>query len=160
MPEFIAPVIAKLTEILQARTPALLAAAQRGEFVDWGHAWTGVFGGIPGVRVSAVRSEFDPESTPCHARHQARIKLAVTGTDPDDVHAAAIAYVKAVHLALAASWPGDWVGTPAGGVTIRLFVMGHDYGPLFEGKGMVVKFPEMDVLVETEENWPAGVEGV
>ena len=57
----------------------------------------------------------------------------------------------AIDGALGASDPGDWQEVIAGGVVLRVFVQGHDYGPLFERGGALARFPELELIVEVEE---------
>ena len=72
--------------------------------------------------------------------------------EPDDLTDAAMAYMRAVDLALDQSFPADWEGKlGANGVVLRVFVSGHDYGPLFERGGVLARFPELELVVETEE---------
>lgn len=159
MPEFIEPVVDKVLAVLAARTPALLAAENVPAFRAFGKQFRGVSVNFPEVWVSPVRSEFDAEmQATSHQAHQVRIKFGVGGSEPDVVTEQAMAYMRAVHQALAASWPGDWAID--GAQVTRVFVRGHDYGPLFVQQGTMARFPEMDVVVETHEAWAAGIEGV
>jgi hypothetical protein len=128
-------------------------------FREYGKQFTGLSPNFPGCWVSPVRTELDSESATCHQAHQVRIKFGVEGSEPEEVAQAAMEYMAAIHRALAASWPGDWTGVLAGGQVMRLFVRGHEYGPLFERGGSMAKFPEMDVVAETQESWD-GLEGV
>ncbi|KKM18469.1 hypothetical protein LCGC14_1665410 [marine sediment metagenome] len=152
MAEFIKPIIETAIAILQARTPALLRAAGLDEFVDFGQQFTGVAPNFPSVWVMPARTVFDADSQ--HMRHQAhqlQIKFGVSGTEPDDVTAAAMGYMQAIDGAIGASDPEDWQGVIQGGAVLRVFVQGHDYGALFERGGAMARFPELELIVETEE---------
>ena len=152
MAEGIKPIIENVLAVLQARTPALLQAAGLDEFVDFGKQFTGVAQNFPSVWAMPVRTAFDADSQQTrHQAHQVQIKFVVSGVEPDDVTAAAMDYMQAIDGALAASDPGDWQGIIQGGVILRVFVEGHDYGPLFERGGALARFPELELIVETEE---------
>lgn len=152
MVQFIKPIIENAIAVLRARTPALLRAAGREEFVDYGKQFTGVAPNFPSVFVMPVRTVFDADSQHMrHQAHQVQIKFALSGSEPDDVTAAAMDYMTAIDGALAASDPGDWQSVIADGVVLRVFVQGHDYGPLFERGGALARFPELELIVEVEE---------
>ncbi len=155
MPEFAAPIVAKILAVIEARTPGLLAAASREPFAELGKQFSRVLTNAPACWVMPVRSEFDPEMTGfCHQVHQVRITIAVAGTEQAELTSAAMAYVKAVDDALAASWPMDWSGEGnplANGQVMNVFVRSHDYGPLFDTARGIARFPELDVVVETQE---------
>jgi hypothetical protein len=146
MPEFIAPVIDAVITALAKYTPATVPA-DREQFVDFGRRFTGVVQNFPSLYVMPVRTVFDPDvQGPIVQAHQVRIKLAVTGSTPDEVSDAAMAYVRAVHLAIAAA---DAAGEFS--AYLRVFVIGHDYGPLFDGGGRIACLPEIELTVEVAE---------
>jgi hypothetical protein len=94
-----------------------------------------------------VRTSFDPDMQGClHQQHLVQIKLAVSGSTPDEVTEAAMIYVKAVDLAIAAA---DAAGEFS--AYLRVFVEGHNYGPLFEKTGTIARLPEIDLIVEVAE---------
>jgi len=156
--EFIEPIVEKILAVLQAHTPALLGSLPG--FETYKKHFTGVVENWPAVWVMPVRSEFDPEVTGHSAqRHLITIKLAISGSEPNELAEQAMAYMQVIHLALAASWPGEWCTTLAAGQVLGLRVRSHDYGPLWEQGQMLARFPEMEVAVDTAENW-GGVEGV
>ena len=156
--EFIAPIVDKILAVLEARTPALLGA--RAPFAAYGKQFTGIVPNFPAVYVMPVRTEFDSEATGAsHQAHQVQIKCAVEGSEPDAIVVEAVAYMTAIHEALAASWPADWAGVLSDGQVEALLVRGHDYGPLFERGNVLARFPELDLVVMAVEDW-AGLEGV
>lgn len=147
MPEFIGPVVAAAISILETYTPALLAAAARDPFAEYGRAFTGVVANTPAVYVMPVRTSFDADIQGCFGElHQITIKFAVTGSDPEDLADAALAYMKAIDEAIQQATGADW-GTAAS----RVFIQGHDYGPLYERGGSYAKFPELELIVEAQE---------
>jgi hypothetical protein len=150
MAELITPVVEKVIAVLKERTPSALGA--RESFVDYGKEFTGVVANFPSVWVMPVRTSFDAELDGRRQAHQVKVTMAVTGSEPDEVTDAAMAYMKAVDTAIAASWPADWVGAVSGGQVLRVFVEGHDYGPLFGKEGGLARFPELDLVVEVMEN--------
>lgn len=148
--EFIAPIIENALAVLKQRTPGLLAG--RDLFVNFGKQFTGVVSNFPSLYVMPVGTAFDADAQHLvHQAHQVQVKLAVSGAEPDLVTEAALAYMRAVDLAIAQSWPKDWEGKLQNGVVLRVFVERHDYGPLFERQGALARFPELDLIVETEE---------
>lgn len=156
--EFISPIIDKILAVLEARTPDLLGV--RDAFFTYGRQYTGIVPNFPSVWVMPVRTEFDPEATGAsHQAHQVQIKFAIQGSDPDAIADAAAAYMKAIHEALAASWPADWLDVLADGRVQALLVRSHDYGPLFERGSILARFPELDLVVLAVEDWN-GLEGV
>jgi hypothetical protein len=150
--EYIKPIIDKVLAVLEARTPALLDAVPLERFQAFGRLFTGVEENFPALEVMPVRTEFDPECQGYeHEAHQVQIKLAIMGAEPDQVTDAAMAYVKAVTAALAASWPGDWADLISGGQIQRLFVRAHDYGPLFAREAVLARWPVIDLIIEAVE---------
>jgi hypothetical protein len=151
MAEFVGPVVDRALAILQARTPALLAAAGQRAFQDLGRQFTGIAVNFPSVWVMPIRTEFDAEGSTRHQAHALTVKFAVEGSSPEDLAAVALAYMKAIDDAFTASDPADWVGALESGQVQRVFVRAHDYGPLFERGQVMARFPEMDLVVETQE---------
>lgn len=156
--EFLAPVVTKLLSVLEAHTPEFLAGLPRIE--RYGRHFTGVVKNWPSLWVMPVRSDFDPDVTGYSSQsHLVLVKFAISAAEPDLIVDLGLAYMRAIHLALAASWPEEWCSALASGQVLGLRVRGHDYGPLWEhGKG-VARFPEMELVVQTAENWD-GLEGV
>lgn len=151
MAQFIEPIVNTALSVLQARTPALLAAAGLGAFRDFGREFTGVTVNFPGVYVMPGKTQFDPEGTLRHQLHTLTIKFAVEGMTPEAIATAAIGYMKAIDDALTASDPDDWADALAGGEVGRIFVQTHDYGPLYQRGQVMARFPELALLVETQE---------
>lgn len=152
MAEFIKPIVENALAVLQSRTPALLQAESLAEFEHYGKQFTGVVQNFPAVWVMPVRTVLDPDAQGYrHEAHQVQIKLAVHGSEPDDVTAAAMDYMAVINRAIEASDPGDWQGVSQGANVLRVFVQGHDYGPLFERRGMLARFPELELIVEVAE---------
>jgi len=144
--EFIKPIVENVLAVLKDRTPGELGA--REPFVEYGTQFTGVVTGFPALWVMPVRSEFDAESQGyMHEAHQITVTFGVTGSEPGEVTDAAMAYMKAIDAAIQASWPADGSGL---GV-MRIFVRSHDYGPLLNRGGVLARFPELDLVVETAE---------
>lgn len=137
--------------MLEKYMPATLPADLE-PVVEFGRQFTGVVGNMPSLYVMPVVTAFDPDAQYLDQTHQIQIKLAVSGSAPGDVTAAAMAYVRAVDLAIAqADAAGEFADAVTGGEVKRVFVSRHDYGPLFEGHGGMARFPEIDLLVEVAE---------
>jgi hypothetical protein len=148
--QFIAPIIARTLEVLRKYTPAALANCE--PFVDFGKQPSDIVQNWPSVYVMPVRTMFDADAQNMRRQaHLIKITMAVSAPEPDLVTDAAMAYMAAVDAAIAQSDPGDWVGILAAGTVLRVFVQTHDYGPLFQHGGMLARFPEMNLIVETEE---------
>lgn len=157
--EFIAAIVDRMLAVLAERVPDHLSTLT--DFREYGKAFTGVVANWPAVWVMPVRTEFDGEGSGiARQAHLVQIKFGVSGNSPAAVTEAGMAYMKAIHAALAASWPGDWAGEIDGVQVLGLAVRNHEYGPLFERQAVMARFPEMEVVVVTAELWPAGQEGV
>jgi hypothetical protein len=146
MAEFVKPVIDAVIATLEQYTPAMVPVGYE-PFVDFGRQFTGVVQNWPSLFVMPGRTVFDPDMQGCIRQgHQIQIKLAVTGATPDEVTDAAMVYVRAVHLAIAAAdAAGDFSAYQ------RVFVAAHDYGPLYERGGGIARLPEMELIVEAVE---------
>jgi hypothetical protein len=152
MAQFIAPIIDNMLMVLQKYTPGLAEQAGRAPFVDFGKRFTWNVVNFPSIWVMPVRTAFDTDAQNMRwERHQVQIKFAVQGSEPDDLDDAAMAYMAAIDNAIAQSDPADWADILTGGVVLRVFVQGHDYGPLFEKGGMMTRFPELELIVDAEE---------
>jgi hypothetical protein len=149
--EFIEPIVENVIAVLETRTPELLEGLD--PFVQFGKQFTGVAVNFPAVWVMPVRTVLDPEQQ--HLRHQAHqltVKFGVSASDPDQVTTLAMRYMELIDQALLASDGGsDWDGVLQAGSVLRVFVQGHDYGPLYERGGIMSRFPELDLVVETSE---------
>jgi hypothetical protein len=151
MADFIAPVIDRVLAVLEKYMPATLPV-DREPVVEFGRQFTGVVANMPSLFVMPVRTAFDADAQYLHEAHQVQIKLAVSGSQPGAVTEAAMAYVRAVDLAIAAAEAaGEFADAVTGGQVLRVFVAGHDYGPLFEGHGGLARFPEIELIVEVAE---------
>ena len=92
----------------------------------------------------ARTTDFDTEGSGRHSLHRLTIKFGVNGADSDQVTVDAMAYMKAVDDALTAAVDA-WDSAMS-----RVFVAGHDYGPLYEKGGGFARFPEMHLEVEVK----------
>jgi hypothetical protein len=146
MADFIGPVVDWLVGVVTGEALAeLLVAAELEAFAEVKQSWTGVVINWPPVSVMPRATAFDAEGTAVHGTHGLRIKFGVCGDDPDQIAVDAMAYMKAVDQAIAAS-----VGTWPAAVS-KVFVSRHDYGPLFSRDKGFAKFPELHLEVETYE---------
>jgi hypothetical protein len=152
VPEFVAPVIERLLEVLQKHLPTTLPTDQE-PVTEFGRQFTGVTVSFPAVYVMPLRTVFDEDAQNyVHQAHQIQIKLAVSGSQPGDVTDAAMTYIKAVHLAIAqADAAGEFADAVTAGQVLRVFVSAHDYGPLFDRGSVLARFPEIELLVEVAE---------
>jgi hypothetical protein len=153
--DFIKPVVENTLRILEKYTLAELQPMDREAITDFGKQFTGVVPNFPALWVMPVRTTFDPDAQQSRRQeHLLRITIAVSGAEPDELDVLAMDYCKAVDRALVAAelaTPNEWQGLLVNGQVLRVFVVEHDYGPLFEvGKGLA-RYPEMTLLVETEE---------
>lgn len=150
MAKFIQPIVDQTVKSLQDRTLVLISP--RDQFAEIGRQFSGVVMNFPACYVMPVRTVFDADSD--HTRHQAhqiQIRLAVTGPTPEAVTEAAMFYMRVVDQAISESDPEDWQGILQGGQVQRVWIQGHDYGPLFDQGGRHARFPELELIVETEE---------
>ena len=145
MADFIRPVLTWLVAVIESDTPALLAAAQLDAFAEVKQSWTGVAINWPPCSVMPGHSDFDPEGTAVHGAHAFTVKFGVCGDDSDQVAADAIGYMKAIDAAITGA-AADWLPQMS-----RVFILRHDYGPLFQKDGSFAKFPELHLEVETQE---------
>lgn len=152
MADFIRPLVDNAIAILKAKVAAHLPQ-NKPDFRQHGRIFTGVVLNFPAVWVQPVRTDFDEDSD--HSRHQAhqiKIKIGLSAADPEELAKDALDYVRAVDLALTASEPKSWENKLPSGVVMRTWVAAHDYGQVFEaGAGALARFPELDLIVETEE---------
>jgi hypothetical protein len=146
-PQAIAPVVEWLLGVLQGMTVEQLGdLAPFGEFHQ---SWSWVFVNWPPVGVVPMTSQFDSEIVGAVASvNRLKIKFGVNGLDPDRVTADAINYMLAISAAI---YQADH-DAPCPN-SKRLFIVDHDYGPLFSGPngGGFAKFPEMHLEVEITE---------
>jgi hypothetical protein len=151
MAEFISPIIDRVLTVLKEYLPTTLPT-DREPVVEYGMQFAGVVANFPSVWVMPLRTVFDAEAQYLHQAHQIQIKIAVTGSTPAEVTEAAMAYVRAADLAIAAGEAaGEFADAVPGGQVLRVFVSGHDYGPLFEAQRGMARLPEIELIVETAE---------
>lgn len=157
MAEYIDPVIDHLVTVLKARTPDLLRARKLDAIAQWQKTFTGVFTAMPAICVLGISSAFDDEEQGLLGeRHLVTLRIAVNGPDPETIAERARMYMRVVNAALDASWPADWSGVDKpykNGVVERMFVAGHDYGPVFQARAgnAMVAFPEMSLIFDVQE---------
>lgn len=139
--------MAGVVNILTTYMPAALEDTGYPPFVDIGTLFTGVMDNPPEAWVDGVRTRIDDEGNSLAELHSITIKFGVTATDPSDIAAAVVAYMKAITDAIAAAQPADWgVITPN-----HAHVFEHDYGPLFVKGSILARFPECHLEVEVNE---------
>ena len=150
MAEYIKAAIDAVLAALAKRMPAALPV-DREPIVEYGRQFTGIVANMPALYVMPRRTLFDADAQGVeNMAHELQITLAVSGSEPGDVTDAAMIYVRAVHQAIAAADAAREI-TVEGGQVGRVFVVSHDYGPLFEKGGGLARFPEIDLLVEVAE---------
>jgi len=148
--EYIKPVIDAVLTALEKRVPAALPV-DREPIREYGRQFSGIVANMPALYVMPRRTLFDPDAQGVeNMAHELQITLAVSGTEPGDVTDAAMVYVRAVHQAIAAADAAREI-TVMGGQVNRVYVVGHDYGPLFAKGGGMARFPEIDLTVEVAE---------
>jgi hypothetical protein len=130
--QYITPIVASISAILQSYTPALLASGDYGPFVDYGFCFTGVVENPPALWVMPVKTNIDDEGTTQKERHEITVKFAVTGSEPDDLVNAAMAYMVALTMAIRSAQVTDWQG---GVIPLRVLVFEQDYGPTYQREG-------------------------
>ncbi|HEX4311884.1 MAG TPA: hypothetical protein VHZ25_17775 [Acidobacteriaceae bacterium] len=145
MSELIKPILDRFALLLNTMTmPNGLTP-----FATIGRAWTGLLVNPPGAWVMPGRTAFpnQGEGTTRSQIHAITIRLGLTGADPEELTARALAYVQAVDAAieelLDVSWP-DFVK--------YVYVVEHDYGSMWtKGQGSVAMWPDIHCQVEVEE---------
>jgi hypothetical protein len=152
MAEFVKPVIENLLALLETRTPTILDEKGRDQIEHFGKQFTGVVANWPAVFAMPVRTAFNADADVMrYQAHQIQVVIAVTGSTPEAVTDAAMDYMAAIDQAIQEGDPSDWQGVIQGGNILRVFVQGHDYGPLFERGGTSARFPELELVVEASE---------
>jgi len=152
MPEFIKPVADAVLAALVKYLPATIPSGY-DQMAEFGKQFTGIVNNSPACFVMPGRTVFNPDAQNYrHQAHDLTVILALTGSETGDVTEAAEVYVAAVDGALAMAWAaGDFAGILTPGNVLGLFVSSHDYGPLRSKDGMLARFPEISLTVETAE---------
>jgi hypothetical protein len=142
--DYLKAVVAAIDAELQARTPALLDARGRDEIADWRHADTGIMPNPPTCWVTPLTNELSDEGQGLPQEARVLVIIGLSGTDPEDLVAAAMDYVGAVTDAIEA--------VPSWGNNIRHVHPGHqDYSARFKrGNGFAI-FPAVTVTVQMTE---------
>lgn len=150
--EFIGPLIEKAIEVVAGIGTELLG--ELPAFASVGRMFTGVVENFPAAWVMAATTEISDETTGMADEvHTLVVKIAVSSADAEELPVLAMAYVRAVHRAIAAvalegwNW---WADMDAGGVR-RVHIARHKYGPAWQGREGLAIFPEVWVDVETSE---------
>lgn len=150
MDRFVAPVIDCLIKLLEHRLPSVLGSLP--PFVDVGLVFTGIAVNFPALWVMPVRTAFDPEREHTRAQvHEIRVKFGITAPDANSTADLAMAYMAAIDSAITQSSIHEWNATMTAPLVRGVFIRSHDYGPLYERGGVLARFPELELLVETEE---------
>jgi hypothetical protein len=144
MADYLRAAVAVIDGCLQARTEKLLAALGRPAIADWRHADTGVMQNPPTVWVTPLRNAIEEEGQGITQSGQVMVIIGLTGTDPEDLVAAAMDYVAAVTDAIESM--AEWTDN------IRHVHPGQqDYSARFRrGAGFAI-FPTVVLTVETTE---------
>ena len=143
----IGPIIDRLSEILLEGTPEFLAEP----FVGYYHLWTGQAVNLPAVWILPVRTLFAEDESTLHQAHELTVKFGVSTSEPEDLAQLVVTTMRAVHRAIEQSWPGDWSGAVTAGQVMSLYIREHDYGVVFQHAGMFARFPELSLVIETQE---------
>lgn len=102
----------------------------------------------PAAFVMPAKTQFPNagEGSGRNQTHLLTVRLCIVGSEPEQLTRDCLRYVKSIDAAME--------GAPQTGMPpymLRAFVIEHDYGPLFEGKGGLAYWPEIHCLVEVEE---------
>ena len=145
-PQFIRVAIDAVLSLLTDYTPAILAELNQTPFTRFGRAFRGQLMAAPEVWAEPVNTTLDDEGQSRHQIHQVKVTVGLVGGDPEALTDLALDYVRAVDLAVAQN--EKTFAAPV----LRIFVREHNYGALrVKGTGFAV-FPEVFLLVETEED--------
>jgi len=144
---FIAPIIAGVQAILAKYMPGLLAGSGFVPFTGYAKTFVGQTVNPPECWVMPVRTPIDDEGNTYKETHLVTIKFSITGSEPDDLDDAAMAYCAAIHNAIEAAQPADWGAV----IPLHAHVFEHDYGPVYQRDGVTAKFPEVHLEVEVQE---------
>jgi hypothetical protein len=148
-PNFIRTALDVVQTIIERDTPALLAAMNkpRDPFRQVGRAYTGQLPNPPAAWVMPRTTAFASEGQLISQADLITVKIGIVGAEPEAIADAALDYVKAVDLALRNAAAGELDAT-----VMRIYVVQHDYGPLFGGAaGGFARFPEVHLQVERVE---------
>ena len=142
--ELIAPLLAKLVEIIRAVAPAEDVEVFRGVGIG-ARDTTQV--NFPNAMVIPNKTSFPDRGEGNGSLGQVHfigVQLGLTGTDPESLTTRCVATVRAVHLAIqdATVWP-SYVN--------RVFIASHDYGVMFTGPGGLAYWPQLQLEIEVEE---------
>lgn len=143
MADYIRAAVELVISAISAETPTLLAGFARPlePFVEVKMTPIGVAINSPACYVMPDVTNYDIEGNPIRQYHQVIVRLAIAGTDPEELVGWCFDYVKAVHEA---------VENAGVGATLRTFVVRENFGPLRVAKGFAM-FPEITVAVDMEE---------
>ena len=146
---YIAPIIAAIQGILAKYIPDLMATGNTGypSFMEIGSEFTGIAPNPPQAWVMPVRTSIDDEPNYLAEKHEVSVRFAVIASDPEEIVAAAMVYMKAISDAMAMAQPSDWEAV----VPTHTHIFEHDYGPLYERAGVMMRFPECHIEIEVAE---------
>jgi hypothetical protein len=143
----IGPIIDRLSEILLEGTPEFLTEA----FAGYYHLWTGQAVNLPAVWILPVRTLFAEDEATRHQAHEITVKFGVSNSEPEALYDLVIATMLAVDQAIEQSWPADWSDAVTAGQVMSLYIREHDYGVVLQHAGMFARFPELSLVIETQE---------
>ncbi len=144
--QYIAPMVDGVISILNKLMPTTLPTGY-APFQQIDIEFTGIAPNPPQAWVMPVRTSMDDDGTSTKEVHLLTVRFAVAAADPDELATAAMVYMKAISDALNAAQSSNW-GTVA---PFRIFVYQHDYGPLFQKDGVMMRFPELHLQLDVEE---------
>jgi hypothetical protein len=138
--------ISVVEALIAKYSPDLLRGMNREPFTRMGRAFVGQLNGIAECWVGPMRTAFGDEGQLSDSASQVTVTIGVGGTDPEELVAMALDYVRAVHEAIASASPAE--------VDVRvrrIFVGEHDYGPLWGKQGGFAVFPQIHVVIDQTE---------
>jgi hypothetical protein len=134
-----------------------MTAAQYGgleAFAEVRKSWNWALPNWPPVGVLPGRSEFDAGIVGAkQSRNHITIRFGLNSEDPDEATAMAIAYMLAIDAAI---YQAD-EATPCAN-SKWLFIVDHDYGPLYGKDGKFAYFPEMHLYMDLVEPLAPGAD--
>lgn len=151
-PEFIRGAVNWLALVIERDTPELLRDARLAPFAQVRRAWTGTELNLPAAGVMPRNTTFDSEGSGRHQQHELTVKFTIDGSDPEELTDRAMAYMAVIDRAvIEALWPGQGEEDEQEVRFSNVFIAQHDYGPLYERKGSMFRFPEIHIAVEAYE---------
>jgi len=135
-------------DLIAGKTPDILAGIDPGRkaFTSVKNSASLLALNPPQCWVTPVTQQFEDEGQSRSSRCNLRVTMAVSAGEPEALMAAALDYVRAVDRAIARATRAD-----LDEAVKRIWIVEHDYGPMFAKDGGFSRLPQIHLVVEMEE---------